>query len=77
MSKFAIVVAAMLLLPTTSQALETKGNNIVLTPEEMAQCVDGGGCLVVPRAILIQLLEASVEKGKKMSSNTSCLKNSI
>lgn len=77
MSRFAIVVAAMLLLPSASQALETKGNSIVLTSEEMAQCVDGGGCLVVPRAILIQLLEASVEKGKKMSNNTSCLKNSI
>jgi len=77
MSKLSVgFVAAMLLWPAVGHALEAKDNTIILTQEEVAQCVAGGGCLVVPRAMLMELLEVSVEKGKKMSNNTSCLKNS-
>jgi hypothetical protein len=77
MSKLSVgLVAAMLLWPAIGQALELKGNTITLSPEEMTKCIEGGGCLLVPQAVLQHLIETSVEQGKKMSNNTSCLKNS-
>ena len=56
-------------------ALEIRGNIITLTAEELDGCESNGGCLVIPRAVLIRYIEQmtgqAYEAGKS-DANTTC-----
>lgn len=58
MSRFLLVAACLAALSLGSADAVTKeGNIITLTDEENQGCVDGGGCLIIPRADLEKLFE--------------------
>ncbi len=62
-----------LMLVTPLGAVEVDDNKIILTNEEVAACLTGGGCLVVPRAVLLDEIERQArrayEAGKRECPN--------
>lgn len=68
--KLLIVTLIAVLMPLSSHSLTESGNAIVLSDDERQACAAGGGCIVVPREVVMRYLAAEVEKAAK-----SCLKN--
>jgi hypothetical protein len=46
---------AMLLACMPAMSAELRGNAIVLTPQEMQRCVEGGGCAVITQSMLAEM----------------------
>ena len=70
--KLLIVVMIAVLMPLSSYSLTESGNTITLSEDERQACTMGGGCIVVPREVVMRYLAAEVEKAAK-----SCRKDSV
>lgn len=64
---------AVALVATQATALEFKGNAIILTPEEIAQCNADGGCGVFTQKHFLELMNEAYQEGLK-DAQQSCKK---
>ena len=67
-----VLLMLILAIIPPAYALQTAGNTVTLTDEEVIQCSSNGGCLLVPREVVLRYIASEIEKGTK-----SCRKGSI
>ncbi len=58
-------LAVLALGSAPAMAAQQQGDVVKLTPEEAQACAQGGGCVVVHRAVLGAAVREAVEKGAR------------
>lgn len=61
-------LAVLALGSAPAMAAQQQGDVIKLTPEEAQACARGGGCVLVPRAVLGAAVRQAMEKGARSCS---------
>lgn len=65
----ALILASMLAASVSSEIgiedLPDGGRKLVLNRDQVQLCSEGGGCLLIPHAVLVQVIEAAAGQGCK------------
>jgi hypothetical protein len=64
------ILIGLVILPIFAYGLTSSGNIVTLSDEEVTQCVANGGCVLVPKEIVLRYIASEIVKGTASCRNS-------